>query len=107
MATYEELFGLHNDSALKNRVTPACIIAAETIRAGDDTVDPPWDQTNNTNRLIWAAAVFDDPRREANRMFWALLAANKDLTVAQIQAATDAAIQSNVSTAVDLFATGV
>lgn len=106
MATYEELFGLKNNSALKNRVATACLIAAETIRAGDDTVDPPWDQTNNANRLIWAAAVFDNPRREANRMFWALLAANKDATVANITGATDIAIQNNVDAAVDLFATG-
>lgn len=106
MATYQELFELNNDSALKNRVLTACIIAAETIRAGDDTADPPWDQTNNANRLIWAAAVFNSPRSEANRMLWALLAANSDATVANITGATDAAIQANVNAAVDLFATG-
>lgn len=82
------------------------LIAAETIRAGNDTVDPPWNQTNNANRLLWAAIVFNNPRSEADRMLWALLAANSDATVANITGATDAAIQVNVNAAVDLFATG-
>jgi len=100
MATYAELYSLRNDSALRNRVRVAVIVAADTIRTEDGGT------ANHTNRVIWAAAVFAAPTTEADRMFMAILAANKDATVAQIQSATDAAIQTKVDAAVDLFATG-
>lgn len=100
MATYIELFSTQSDQALFQRVTTACIIAAETIRSEGDGV------TNHPNRAIWAADVFANPRHEARRMMWAVLAANKDNTVAQITGATDIQIQTAVDSAVDLFATG-
>lgn len=100
MATYSELFDLQTDSALKNKVRIATVVAAEMIR-GEDAGIP-----NHANRLLWAAAVFASPAAETDRMFWAVLAANKDLSVAQIAAATDAAIQTAVDAAIDLFATG-
>ena len=100
MATYEELYGLRNDSGLRNRVVVACIISAEGIMSEDGGTP------NHANRLIWAAAVFASPTQEAERMYWAVLAANKDATIAQIQSATDAAIQTNVDAHVDLFAIG-
>ena len=100
MATLEELYSLNNKSALKNKVTAACIIAAETVMNELDTVD------NHANRLVWAKAVFANPSGEANRMFMAILAANADADVAVILAATDAAIQTNVDDHIDLFADG-
>lgn len=100
MATYAELYNLHNDSGLKNKVAVAVLVAAEAIRIEDGGT------TNHTNRLIWAASALQNPQSEAIRMYWSVLAANKDLSVAQIQGATDSAIQSNVDAAVDLFATG-
>ena len=100
MATYEELYGLRSDSALKNRVTVACIISAEGIMSEDGGTP------NHANRLIWAATVFASPSQEADRMYWAVLAANQGASVAQIQSATDSAIQTNVDDHVDLFATG-
>ncbi len=100
MATYEELFGLRNNSALKNRVTSSVVIAAETVMNELDTVP------NHANRLIWAKAVFANPSAEADRMFWAVLAANSDASVAQIEGASDAAIQTNVDDHIDLFADG-
>lgn len=100
MATYAELYGLRNNSALRNRVLTACVITAETVMNEVDTTP------NHANRLIWAASVFANPASEANRMFMAVLAANKDVTIAQIQGASDAAIQTNVDDHVDLFATG-
>ena len=99
MATYSELYDLRANSALKNRITIACIIAAEAIRTEAPTT------TNNANRLVWAKAVFANPDGEANRMLMALLAQNAGLTVAQIQGATDAAIQTGVNNAVNVFAT--
>lgn len=100
MATYQELYGLHNDSTLKNKVVAACIIAAETVMAEIDTTP------NHADRLLWAAAVFASPQIEASRMYWAVLAANKDAPVAAIRSASDGAIQTNVDAHVDLFATG-
>lgn len=101
MATYTELYGLHNDSALKNRVSVACIVAAEVVMNEDPVT------TNHANRLLWAAAVLASPQAEATRMYWALLAANKDMTVENIQAATDAQIQIQTEAHINLFATEV
>ena len=100
MATYTELFGLNNNSDLRNKVRVACIVAAETVMSELDTVP------NHANRLIWAKAVFTSPDAEAKRMFMAVLAANHDLTTAQITGASDEAIQTNVDNHIDLFATG-
>jgi len=100
MATYTELYSLRSDSALRNRVMVACIISAEAVMAEIDTTP------NHANRLLWAASVFANPIAETNRMFMAILAANSALAAAQIQAATDAQIQTNVGDHIDLFATG-
>ena len=100
MATYEELHGLHNNSMQRNKVIVACVVAAETIMAESD-VTP-----NHANRLLWAASVFTSLEAEANRMFWAVIAANADATLAQIEGATDSTIQTNIDEHVDLFATG-
>jgi hypothetical protein len=98
MATYLELFNLRNDSDLQDKVVVAVVIAAEAIRVDGS---PP---ANQAQRLVWAGTAMENPKAEAERMLWAVLAANKDATVATIQAATDAAIQTQVDAAVDLFA---
>lgn len=100
MATYAELRELWSNSTLRNQVEVACWVAAEAIRTEVDTTD------NHVNRLLWAAAVFASPVSHAKLMLGALLAANKDLTVAAILGAEDSAIQTRVDAAVDLFATG-
>ncbi len=100
MATYAELYNLHNDPALKNKVIVAVWIAAEAIRIEDSGT------VNHANRLIWATSALQNPQSEATRMYWSVLAANKALSVAAIQAASDSAIQTNVDAVVDLFATG-
>jgi len=100
MATYKDLYGLASESALRNRVTTAVIVAAEAIRNEDG------ETANHANRMLWAAAVFSSPATETKRMFWMLLAANKDLEVAQISGASDGSIQAAVNAAVNLFATG-
>ena len=100
MATYNEIYSLHTQSELKNRVTVACIVAAEGIMAEDGGT------ANHANRLIWASSVFANPKTEAERMYWAVLAANNVADVDVIIGATDAAIQNNVDNHVDLFATG-
>lgn len=100
MATYDELFGLQANDSLRNRIAVACIVAAEAIRTENANT------ANHANRLLWAKAVFANPQGEAQRMLWAVLAQNKTATVAQITGATDATIQTAVSAAVDVFATG-
>lgn len=98
MATYTELYDLNSESALKNRVLVACLIAAETVMNEADTVP------NHANRLIWAKNVFENPNYESQRMYWALLAANNALSTTQIKNATDAAILTEVEAHIDLFA---
>lgn len=100
MATYTELFELRGNSTLRNRVAVAMIVAAETIRNEDGGT------ANHANRLLWAKEVFQGRLPQANDMLTAVVAANKDATVAQIASATDAALQANVDAAVDVFATG-
>lgn len=101
MATYAELLTASENSTLNQKIRVACIIAAEAIRTESGAT------TNHANRLIWAKAVFANPAAEAQRMLWAVLAQNKDATLAAITGATDAAVQTAVNAAVDVFATGV
>ena len=100
MATDIELYGLLNDSALRNRVLIQCIIAAEGV-LNEDSGTP-----NHASRLLWAASVFSAPMIETRRMYMAVLAANKDQSVEAIKGASEAQILANVSGHIDLFATG-
>lgn len=97
MASYEELYALHLDhDDLLQRVTVATWIAAEAIRQEDPGT------ANHANRMVWAAEVLAGA--SGQQMLNAVLAANATLTVAQIEAATDAQIQAKVDDAVDLVA---
>jgi len=98
MATYSEIFSIRSEANLVERVTVAVVVAAEAIRA--DALPP----ANQAARLVWASKVFADPSTEARRMLWAVLAANKSYTLAQITGATDTVLQNNVDASVDLFA---
>jgi hypothetical protein len=98
MATYPELYDLWSNSALLNKVTVACLVAAEAVRV-EDPATP-----NHAVRLAWAKAVFTDPIPAGKQMFMAVLAGNAALTTAQILNAPDTAIQTKVSAAVPLFA---
>jgi len=100
MATYMEIKELYNHSDLQDKVEVACIVAAETIRTEDTGT------TNHANRMVWAKSAFDNPTQTRNGMLMALLAANNELTVAQITGASDATIQAKVDAAVDVFADG-
>lgn len=99
MAAYTDLYKLSlEDSILRQKVTVACIIAAEAIR-----VENPATQ-NHSERLVWAKDVLENPVEEAQRMLYAVLAANSGATTNQIQTATDATVQTAVNAAVNLFA---
>lgn len=100
MATYTELHGLRADTALLAKIEVACWVACDTIRTEDAGT------ANHANRLKWAKAVLEDPKGMAYSMLPILLAQNKSATVAAINGATDASIQSAVANAIDIFATG-
>lgn len=95
MATYEELYDLSQDSILLNRMTAAIVVECDVIRADGTATDP---------KKAWARNAFASPRSAAQTALWAALAANKDQTVATIQAATDAALQTALHNAVSLLA---
>lgn len=98
MASYVQLYSLADQGGpLLQQVAVACVIQANTIR----TETPP---SNSAQRLAWARKVLADPHGMATSMLWAALAQNSSLTTAQIQSATDAAIQTAVANAVDLVA---
>lgn len=98
MASYTELRSLMDDNDLENRCQVAVIIAANTIQTEDPAT------ANHANRLLWAEKAYGSPGALANKVLMAVLAANKDLTVAQIQGATDAQLQTKVDEAIDVFA---
>ena len=97
MATYDELFALGVHTGLRNRVTVAIEVAAEMIR----TESPP---ANAAQRKAWAKDALSNPGAKAREMLFAVLAARKLNTVAQIIDASDSDIQANVDAAIDLFA---
>jgi len=98
MATYVELRALMDDNDLENRCQVACIVAANTIQT-EDAGTP-----NHDNRLAWAEKAYGNPAALAAKVQMAVLAANKDATVAQIQGSTDAQLQTKVDEAIDVFA---
>ena len=100
MATLLELRSLLRDNVLHQRVEAAVLVAANAIRIELATVP------NHANRLVWAKQGFANPVGKVEGMLSAVLAANSTATVAEIQGATDAIVQSNVNAAVNLFADG-
>lgn len=109
MATYAEIYSLWVDSALRNRVSVAITIAADSIRAGTDTgADFAQSAGAHDARYAWVKNnnIFT-PAPAVIQAFWnAMLAANSSLSVSEIQGASDAAIQSNVNKVVDVLAKG-
>ena len=100
MATYLELRQLFGNGDLLNQIEVACIVAAYMISNEDPGT------SNHTNRLVWAASVFQSTRPVAEKMLMAILAANKDSSVAAIEGASPALLQTTVDATIDLFATG-
>lgn len=98
MATYAELLQAAGNSDLLARIRVACIVSAEQIRTEAGAT------ANHAQRMVWAKAVFENPEREALRMLWAVLAQNRSATLSQIINATDAAVQTAVDAAVNVFA---
>ena len=55
---------------------------------------------------MWAKKAFENPGAVRDEMLMALLAANAAEEVATITGATDAAVQTRVNAAIDVFADG-
>lgn len=98
MATLAELQGLFSDAGLLPKIEAACVIAAEAIRVEAANT------ANHSARVAWAKQVYTSPSTVAQYMLKAVLAQNSTLTVAQLQGASDAAIQAAVNAAVNMFA---
>lgn len=92
MATYAELVGLRSDSNLGNKVAVAIAVKAHSILQ---------EATPGSNRKAFAEGALASPSSKLSQLFNYVLAENKDATVANIQLATDAAIQANVNDAID------
>ncbi len=108
MATLIELRNLMNDSGLRNKVTTAVIISADTVMRGNDSAAPflqkPGPPSDHDIRVTWAKAAFENPSGEGLKFLMSVLASNNTAAVAAITGASDAAIQTNVDEAVDLMA---
>lgn len=90
MATYTELRQQFSNDTLRNRVTVACVIAANSALANAPTAA----------QQKFAEAVFSNPDAMGGKVLMAVLATNAASTLAQINAATDAQIQTAVNTVI-------
>lgn len=98
MATYIQLYDeLQSDSALRNKVAVACCIKAQALI---DLASP------TAAQITWASNALAAPATAAAKLLPYVLAANNTLTLAQIQGASDSAIQSGVNAAVDKLIAG-
>jgi len=88
MADYKDLRAKFNDTALRNRVEVAIIVEAQglAIKAGA-----------TAEETTWAGRALGSPRREAEKALMFVLAANKDVTISQIDGADDAALQAQTA----------
>lgn len=98
--TLAEMQGLFADAGLLPKIQAACVIACETIR------NEATSTANHTARVAWAKTTLANPAAVAPAVLAAVLAQNTSLTVAQAQAASDAAIQTGVNNAINLLVLG-
>lgn len=98
MASYEEIFSLYSDSALRNRVEIAILSVADQVRNESATT------ANHAARLVWARNVFVNPSTWLLPVFRLLLIANKALDASAISSATPTQIETQILGAVDFLA---
>lgn len=97
MASYIDLVQAQADTTLRQRVSVACVIAADTIRTEDPAT------ANHSSRVAWAKTVYASPHTVASSVLWSVLAQNKSVTLAAIIGSTDAQLQTAVDAAVAAF----
>lgn len=105
MATYVELRALYGDEALTKKVEVAVTIAANKIALGTDT-SGGFSQVAGKHdlRVQWAKQAIYNTGETAKSVLKLVLAANASLTVAQINGANDASIQTAVEAVIDSLA---
>lgn len=97
MATYLELAGLAVDADLLARTERAVTVAAMEIgKAHYEGVIPDGTAPNTANHRLWARYALDRPQDEAKKSLNMILALNKDVTLATVQALTDVQLQTQV-----------
>jgi hypothetical protein len=93
MATYNEIFSIPgNSQSLREKITVAIAVKAYAIAS---------EPTPTAGELAWAKDALQRPQSWVDTVLYAALAANKDSTVAQIQNANDAGVQTVVNNVVD------
>ncbi len=100
MATLAQIWTLLEDPGLKEKVSAACLKAANTIRL------EATETANHANRIKWAKSVLVDPVKAGDDMLKAVLAINASAELVAITGASDATIESAVVEAVNIFADG-
>lgn len=97
MASYSELYDVRSNTELLNRIVVAIVIKAQILI---DLATP------TAKQIGWASSVLANPKGKADELFNYVLAKNNTLTVAQINAASDSAIQNQINAAVDAIIAG-
>ena len=95
MASYVDIRSIWNDvsnDGLKAQVEVATVIAAEAKLSSG---------TATALEQKWAGAVLANTKGEAQKAMLSVIASNKDVTIAQMQGASDAAVQAKVDAVVD------
>jgi len=87
MAAYSDIQALFSDATLLARFEVAVLVTAQQVLA---------DETALTEQIAWARHALVNTSGVAAQVLKATLAAFKDLTVAQINNATDASLQGAV-----------
>ena len=95
MATYAELATIRQDPLWNDLLDK--IVVATTIKA-TEVIDSA---TPAATLLEWAKQAIAKPLNAANDIAFYVVAANQAATLAQILSASDAAIQTNIDTAID------
>ena len=109
MATYEELFKMQSDDSFRNRVFVGITVSADIIRSGGDTTEDFSQEAGaHEARAAWVknARAYRPGDELVKTFVSAMVAANKGLTLAQIQGASDENIQTAVNKVVDILAAG-
>ncbi len=97
MATFEELFKIHNNSSLINRLTVAVADVATDVLGEQQMMA----------RRDWAEEAIINPDPQALQFIWAFLIARQAATQSDILDSSDALIKSAIELAVDKrFGTG-
>ena len=97
MATYLELFALRSNSDLQDKIAVAVAKKAQALLDGE---------TPTTAAVAWAQEAIQNPKTKADALINYVLVKNSEMTTAQIVAASDAVIQTQVDTAVDVLISG-